>query len=335
MTANHNLSLIIQEKRKMEIIKKFRPIIITLLTAFTLFGSTQCELSSSGGKDLGGELSQPTLIPTTDETALVDELNGGNHTFLNGLSVSTTGTFQGIKTFYLLYSSTEETGNIIGDASLTTAHGVLTYNIATNDTDVTGKIWLNGKLINASGSSACFWGDTTFSRGINYVAFVVYRGTTAIGRTPIVKINCNVTASSYRFELIWDGEEDLDLHLAAADWDSTSNPGAWHVYDTGSSNHKTYTATGYNVELDTYTEAYGPEDIRIYEIPADAQFKCWVDYPGEILPDSTLRNFTVNLYQDDDLTPTQHWDYSLAQGFTKSIGGIWPVTAGKAFIVSK
>ncbi len=290
--------------------KKVRSVITTFITLTVLLGFTQCELISSGKNDLKKTTSAPVIITTTSESNLINEITTyNNYSLLNSLSV------QGVKTFNFITNeaTNRTTYNITGDVSFSIELGMLTYNAATTATDVKGKIWLNGTLIDSDGSPSCFFGRTTLSRGTNYVAFVVYNSTgTAIGRSSIVKIECTIPSSIYRFELVWDGNEDLDLHIASADWSISGNSGSWHVYyNVGS---RKYEAAGYDIELDTDSEAYGPENIRIFEIPTGDQFKCWIHYHSGSWPSSPDIDAAINLYMNDSPTPTHSWSNQTLNG---------------------
>lgn len=283
----------------MKFFKKLKALIIALFTVFALFGFTQCEMPDDESTlDDPVSTSTPVIMPTATADNLINEISTyPEYNLISSLSV------QGVNSFYLLNNSGATTTNIITDTALYTELGFLTYQTTTANSGDTGKIWLNGSFIDSSGSNTGFWGIMTFSPGINYMAFIIYRNGVAIGRSPLVKITSTIPASEYRFELTWNGAADLDLHIASGDWDTSANTGSWHVYfNLGSDS---YTADGYNIELDVdNTEAYGPENIRIFEIPDGVDFKCWVEYYSG----SGDMNMTLNLYRDNSLTPDHSWN---------------------------
>ena len=143
------------------------------------------------------------------------------------------------------------------------------------DSDISGTIsvfiWINGNLNMISGYANAgenFDGDIVLSPGYNFICIVVYVDGTAWGRSEVVRIDSSTRDSLMRFELIWDGEGDVDLHI-----DNTA--AGTHVYWNGDN----YYSSDYDINLDVDNmDAYGPENIRVYSVPSSTEFRCYVNY---------------------------------------------------------
>lgn len=287
--------------------KKFLAFLLSAAFALTMF--TGC---------FGGEDDE-------DDAALLSEIAG----YPNYAIVANTP-IEGVESFALV-GADGTNASISGDSVVSATEGYLDYAATISETANRGKIWLNGTLVDASGSGGSFSGVITLSSGNNYITFIIYEEGVAVGRSPLVKITCATEASEFRFELIWDGVADMDLHLASEDFDTSSSTdydATWHVYF----GNKTYDEGEYNIELDVdNTDAYGPENIRIFSIPTGATFKCFVHYWSG----SITINPTINVYVGANSIPeyTFYVEGGMVDEDIALVGGddgLWEITEGKA-----
>jgi len=132
-------------------------------------------------------------------------------------------------------------------------------------------LWVNGNesVISSSGApDQRILGKIVLDSGFNYICAVIKKGSSVWGRSPMVKVKSEVKPSIARIELSWDGSGDIDLHL-----ENTAK--GMHICYT-KTNHKD--RNGYvNLDVDN-TVAYGPENIRIYELPSETEFRCYLNY---------------------------------------------------------
>lgn len=197
-----------------------------------------------------------------------------------------------------------KSGKFISDSksgsSSSTEDGVITADIELDDDfsasdAISVYIWINNNLYLISGATAAGGicsGDIVLSNGYNYICIVVYVNGVAWGRSEVSRIESTTAASLMRFELTWDGEGDVDLHL-----DNTT--AGIHVFWSSSY----YDYSGYDIDLDIDNMvAYGPENIRVYTVPSSTQFRCYVNYYSG----SSNLTATVKVFdKDNKLTDTK------------------------------
>ncbi len=187
-------------------------------------------------------------------------------------------------------------GNIVTDLpqplSGSTGEGVVDSNLRLpNNLSGAGNsvyIWNNGEetLVSRSGrSSQSLLSKIVLSRGHNYVCATVKNGAQYVGRSPMMRINSTVTASIARFEMIWDGNGDMDLHL-------DSESAGWHVsYANRNVDHSGYRA---NLDVDNMS-GFGPENIRVFSVPGKTTVRCFVNYySGGSTLNVTVRHYDKN-----------------------------------------
>lgn len=273
-----------------------------------------------------------------EDKALLDEITAAGYPNANVLLNTSIG---GVETFNL-FAVADDTGTagtllatITGDSNVPTEAGMLAYEATITETANPGVIWLNGSLVDVDKDSANkFHGVATLNTGANYIAFLVYEqqiddSWAAVGRSPIVKITSSVAESEFRFELTWDGYADCDLHIEGTN--TTANE-TWAVYY----GYKLYEADGYKVQLDLDEKiGFGPENIRIYTIPAGATFNSYLIYYGPGTEgDSGEIEATVTVYQGTELVDTASVTITAPSTTTKYLEDSWEVVKnnGKSVI---
>ena len=149
-------------------------------------------------------------------------------------------------------------------------------------------LWCNGEETMVSRnarSSGTAMSKVVLARGYNYVCATVKRGGAYVGRSPMMRISSTVTASIARFEMTWDGNGDMDLHL-------DSEQTGWHV----SYANTTVDQSGYRANLDVDNmSGFGPENIRVFSVPGPSRVRCFVNYySGHSQLSVTIRHFDKN-----------------------------------------
>lgn len=132
-------------------------------------------------------------------------------------------------------------------------------------------IWSNGEEIPVSKnahSSQSLLSKIVLARGFNYVCAVVKDGPKYIGRSPMMRINSTVVASIARFEMIWDGPGDMDLHLDSPEIGFHVSFARTNIDERGARA---------NLDVDNMS-GFGPENIRIFALPGKSNVRCFVNY---------------------------------------------------------
>jgi hypothetical protein len=146
-------------------------------------------------------------------------------------------------------------------------------------------MWVNGNesLIQKNPSSRRrILSKVVLAPGDNYICSEIKIGRKLWGRTPMVRVKSSVRPSIARFELSWDGQGDIDLHL------DNVQKGIRINYT-----RKTHNANEYELNLDVdNTRAFGPENIRLFTIPENTEFRCFLNYySGRATLNATVRMF--------------------------------------------
>ncbi len=222
----------------------------------------------------------PAAPPETPPSDFWDEANS------KGLNPPAKQPIKGFITF-----STGSRGNIITNIPSplqgSTSEGVVDVNIVLPPDSPKGAtvfFWNNGNeslIRRTSSPKDRILGQTVLARGPNYLCVFLKQNNSYWGRSSMVKVNSNVTASIARFELSWDGPGDVDLHL-----DSQNGQ---HVYYA----NRTLDQGGYRMNLDVDNmSGFGPENIRIFSLPSATNYRCFVNYySGNARLNVTVRQF--------------------------------------------
>ncbi|MCX7678380.1 MAG: hypothetical protein N2316_04100 [Spirochaetes bacterium] len=162
-------------------------------------------------------------------------------------------------------------------------------------------IWNNGETTPVSKlarSEQNVLSKVVLSRGYNYICAIVFDGQKYIGRSPMMRINSTVHASIARFEMVWDGPGDMDLHI-----DSPET--GFHVCFSNTSID--YSGVRANLDVDNMA-GFGPENIRIYSLPGKINVRCFVNYYSG---GSNPIGVTVRFYdKNNKMIKTEHKTFS-------------------------
>ena len=198
------------------------------------------------------------------------------------------------------FSLQDSNGSTIVSNSSTsgnTASGVLTFNVSLSTTPTRITEWINGVETTLALAGNYASGSAVLNSGDNYVACLIYSGSSANARSIVTRVTSSVATSLLRFELTWAGLGDVDLH-------ADDGSGGHHVYWA----NKTVNTGGWNVYLDVdNTYGYGPENIRVLAVPSGATIRVFVDYYRGSAPQAC----TVSVFQGSTLTGTYTHTFSL------------------------
>lgn len=122
------------------------------------------------------------------------------------------------------------------------------------------------------------------NRGENLICIVLKKNGSVVKRSKLVLVETTFESPKWRFELRWDGTADLDSWLIQSD--NTSNIVNWNTNPT------TADFTG-ELDVDNKT-AYGPENIKMTDIPSGTKVKYYVNP----FSSGNAESFTVVVYKD-------------------------------------
>ena len=157
----------------------------------------------------------------------------------------------------------------------------------------TAKVFVNGlEVITKIDSSSTVTANVPLKLGQNnYITVIIYDKATekAVGRSKIVKIKSTATVAKWQFQLVWDNDYDLDLHVRDAD---TGVQVYW--------GNKIYKQNNWDMKLDVDNTKYGPESILVYEVAAGGILTCFVNLYSSTAPASGVKA-TVSIFSNGNL----------------------------------
>lgn len=174
------------------------------------------------------------------------------------------------------------------NTSATTEAGVIDVEASLSIPEQDVRIVNNGTEFPLTVSDSNATGKVILVSGENYITLMIYTDGFRYGRSISLLITSKIVISALRFELMWSGKADLDLHVDDGTHDN-------HCYYS----NKTVNKNLWDMKLDVdNTVKKGPENIRIYSIRPNSKIRCYVNY----YRGSIIQKVTVRRYQYGHLT---------------------------------